>query len=208
MHDPLPLPPSASSRSWGALRPAAPPTPPRNGRTTDGPDGVHFRAAWRFPPGVEDFIAAQLHDAPRPILHAFCGSSRLGDVRLDLVHPGADVRADARSLPFSDGSFGTILADPPFRMPGNDLVERQAVVREAGRVLRPGGVFLLHAPWMPAPLWADLENVWVRHQARHRLPGPAVLLTAWRKRPDPPCRHAPDGVMARCGACVAATAPT
>lgn len=154
----------------------------KSGRTSKG--HAYFRPAWKFPVGVQRQVEAILAECPKPVLNVCSGSSRLGDTRVDLCHPAADIQADARSLPFADGSFGTVFIDPPYKMPGNDLVERQAVVSEAGRVVAPNGVFLLHAPWMPAPLWADLEDVWVRHQVRHRLPGPAVLLTKWRAKPD------------------------
>jgi SAM-dependent methyltransferase len=152
----------------------------RTGRTSKA--HAYFRPAWKFPPGIQRQVEAVLAHCPAPVLNVCAGSSRLGDVKVDLCHPAADVRADARALPFPDRSFGTVFIDPPYRMPGNDLVERQHVVSEAGRVVRDGGVLLLHAPWMPAPCWAQLEDVWVRHQARHRLPGPAVLLTKWRAK--------------------------
>lgn len=168
----------------------------RSGRTAKA--HAFFRPAWKFPVGIQRQVEAVLRECPGPVLNACAGSSRLGDVRVDLVHPAVDVKADVRVLPFADASFGTVFIDPPYRMEGNDLVQRQRVVSEAGRVLRPGGVLLLHAPWMPAPLWADLEDVWVRHQVRHRLPGPAVLLTKWRakanKRRSRPCAaNGPEG---------------
>jgi hypothetical protein len=150
----------------------------RSGRTSKA--HAFFRPAWKFPAGIQRQVEAVLQDCPGPVLNVCSGASRLGDVRVDICHPSADVLADGRHLPFAAGSFGTVFMDPPYRMEGNDLVERQAMVSEAGRVVKLGGVFLLHAPWMPRPLWAELEDVWVRHQVRHRLPGPAVLLTKWR----------------------------
>lgn len=164
--------------AWG------PDTRIASGRTSKA--HAFFRPAWKFPPGIQRQVEAVLVECPGPILNVCSGASRLGDVRVDIVHPAADVQADARALPFPDESFGTVFIDPPYKMPGNDLVERQRVVSEAGRVIRPGGVLLLHAPWMPAPGWADLEDVWVRHQVRHRLPGPAVLLTKWRSKAPRP----------------------
>jgi SAM-dependent methyltransferase len=56
-------------------------------------------------------------------------------------HPGRDIRqADARELPFSDGEFSFVL----FSFNGIDYVEpadRPRILREARRVLAPGGVF-------------------------------------------------------------------
>lgn len=48
-------------------------------------------------------------------LHACCGLSKLGNVRLDLdENNNPDVICDASNMPFSDNSFDTILCDPPY----------------------------------------------------------------------------------------------
>lgn len=47
-------------------------------------------------------------------LHACCGKSMLGDVRLDAHEPSADVIADAAAMPFADNEFETVLCDPPY----------------------------------------------------------------------------------------------
>lgn len=99
-------------------------------------------------------------------------------MRVDLHHPAADVHADARDLPFDDAAFGTIIADPPFTI--QDLMERQAWITEMGRVARPGGQVILHAPWFPKPVWArDLLDVFVRTGFRYRLPHEAVIVSVW-----------------------------
>lgn len=54
-----------------------------------------------------------------------------------------------------------------------------------GRVLEPDGILLLYAPWFPGPAWAELEDVWVRTQDRHRLPHAAILLTRLRRTSTP-----------------------
>lgn len=48
-------------------------------------------------------------------VHACCGLSHLGDVRVDMnpdVKP--DVLADAAALPFADSEFESVLCDPPY----------------------------------------------------------------------------------------------
>ena len=64
-----------------------------------------------WPEEVERVIASEFVGYS---LHVCCGLSHLGDVRLDLNQPSADVRADASKLPFVDGAFETVLCDPPY----------------------------------------------------------------------------------------------
>lgn len=110
---------------------------------------------------VELFLARAA--PPRgPVLDLGCGAGRHLEafrdrgreaVGLDLSAPllaaarraGAArlVRGDMRRLPFADGAFGSVTSFFTsfgyFRDPADDV----RVVAEAGRVLRPGGVFLL-----------------------------------------------------------------
>jgi len=83
-------------------------------------------------------------------LHLFSGSLRAepATVRLDLQpnpEAKADVRGDARALPFRPASFDLVLADTPYtdkdaRIYGVPKVpHRLAVLREVARVLEPGG---------------------------------------------------------------------
>lgn len=155
-------------------------------RRRDGHDGIRWRPAWQWPDEAEDKIKNELESAPEPVLHVCAGASRLGDVRLDMYHPGADVRADAKALPFDDEAFGAVVIDPPFGI--SDPFERQAFITEAGRVLEPGGILLLYAPWFPGPCWAELEEAWVRVSNRHRLPKAPIMLTRLR-RVRPPGRE-------------------
>lgn len=148
-------------------------------RRRDGRDGIRWRPAWQWPDEAEDKIRDELTTTPEPVLHVCAGASTLGDVTLDLYHPGADVRADAKQLPFEDESFGTVVMDPPFGV--KEVGERHKFIAEAGRVLGEDGILLLYAPWFPGPTWAELEDVWVRTSSRHRLPHAAILLTRLRR---------------------------
>ena len=49
-------------------------------------------------------------------LHVCCGKSMLGDVRLDLNEPTADIRCDAADMRgvVADGEYDTVLCDPPY----------------------------------------------------------------------------------------------
>lgn len=140
--------------------------------------GMHYREAWAFKGLTPELIADQLKTCPGPVYHIFSGSSELGDVKVDLFHPAADFKADARKLPFPERSVGTVLMDPPWAMP---LGDRQLVVSEAGRILRKDGILLLYGPWWPTPLWAELDGAWVRVNGKHQLPFAPILLSRWRR---------------------------
>jgi hypothetical protein len=64
-----------------------------------------------WPGEVEAYIASKLIPWS---LHACCGLSQLGDVRVDLHEPTADRQCDVTNLPYSDNQFKTVLCDPPY----------------------------------------------------------------------------------------------
>lgn len=156
-------------------------TRPRDRRTAPG--RIEYLPTWEWPAGTNDFFEKLLRDAPRPIVNVCCGGNRLGDVRADLVHPGADVRADARQIPFR--GVGTVVMDPPWKIPPQDA---QHYVEGAWNALRPGGWLLLYAPWQPGRLyrsskWA-VKGCWFRTTGKGlTFPRAPVLLT-WLERLD------------------------
>jgi Methyltransferase domain. len=99
-----------------------------------------FRRAWSWPGSVEEFVSTLLIS---PSLHVACGSSRVGDVRVD-AFVNADVRGDMMHLPFRDCTFMSVLIDPPWHMPYH---LRPKLAKELARVLRPDGVLVFNAPW-------------------------------------------------------------
>lgn len=117
----------------------------------------HFEA---FPDGggypirfVEWALAEMGCDDPSKVLH-LCSGSMVTGIRVD-VRPemNPDIVADCRNVPLPDESFDFILADPPYSEDyARDLYGTLAnyprpgsIVREACRLLRPGGKFgLLH----------------------------------------------------------------
>ena len=65
----------------------------------------------------------------------------------DLVHP--TVVSDGRYLPFLDGTFDFVLADPPYSAKdalnyATPMVSRRHVMAEVARVVKPGG----HLAWL------------------------------------------------------------
>jgi SAM-dependent methyltransferase len=145
-----------------------------------------FRPGWRWPADVRRWFARQLsslqHPAPRPIANIPSGSSKLGDIRVDKYVKNADVRADFFHLPFADGALGTIVCDPPFEL---NTHERIRLHKELGRVLRPGGLLLWQAPWLPNEGVFDIETIHLWSQ-RVGLPRNArILVRAVRRYPGP-----------------------
>lgn len=98
---------------------------------------------------------------PRRILHLCSGSLKKGQgIRVD-IRPEAkpDILADCRNLPLEDGSVAAAMADPPYtEQYARDLYDVEYplpahVLREAARVVRPGGViaFVHYLVPMPPP---------------------------------------------------------
>jgi SAM-dependent methyltransferase len=66
--------------------------------------------------------------------------------------PGASlVRADARQLPYPDGSFAAVFQIVVLSSLGGAAAVRAALA-EAGRVLAPGGILVVYEPRLPNPL--------------------------------------------------------
>lgn len=65
--------------------------------------------------------------------------------------PDSDIRrADARDLPFQDGTFETILMLTCLSSMADDNAVLEAL-EEAGRVLSPTGLILIYEPWVANP---------------------------------------------------------
>lgn len=85
---------------------------------------------------------------PDDVLHVCSGSLPKGSgVRVDIrAEQRPDIAADGRNLPFADGVFVAALIDPPYTpdyardLYSVDYPTPLSLVREAARVVRPGGV--------------------------------------------------------------------
>lgn len=152
-------------------------TRPRSRRVNRGSGGIKFRKAWKYKGRTEELLREILATAPRPVLHVCSGSSSLGDVLVDIDHAKADVKGDARNLPFRN--VGTVLIDPPYHMP---LDERARFVAGCLAAIRPGGLFILHAPWMPREKKGFvLEDVEVRKPGKGLgFPQAPILVSIYR----------------------------
>lgn len=115
----------------------------------------------QYPKGFTRWLARVLHAQPDEMLHVCSGALGKGQgIRVD-IRPAArpDVIADGRALPFADASFPAVAIDPPYAIEyarslyGVEYPRPSALLREALRVVRPGGLFgILHflVPRAPA----------------------------------------------------------
>lgn len=105
-----------------------------------------------YPPGFLKRLMAMFPD-PGNVLHLFSGSLPASPdyTRFDIRETTPDVCGDAHRMSsyFTPSSFDLIVADPPYSVEdaehyGAPMVNRNQVVRECVKVLRPGG----HLVWL------------------------------------------------------------
>lgn len=119
---------------------------------------------------------------PSKVLHMFSGGVRVG-VTVD-IRPECKptIVADALHIPLPDESFDFIMADPPYARSyaehlygtGKNYPRPSNILREASRLLRPGGRFgILHYVVPKARFGLSQEGVWGVYI------GPDFAIRAW-----------------------------
>ncbi len=145
--------------------------------------------------------AALVPPGPGVLLDVGCGGGLLAPHVRGYRHVGVDqsasalavaarhgvevVQADAAALPFPDASFDVVVAGEVLE----HVADLEGTVREALRVLRPGGTFVCDT--VNATLWARISLVWVAE----RVPGGPPLGCH-----DPALFVAPERLRALCAA--------
>jgi hypothetical protein len=141
---------------------------------------MRYRPAWGFKRPVRDIVRSWINEhCESPVIHLCSGASNIGDVQIDLYHPSADVRGDARALPVDD--VPTILCDPPWSLKSWCMKTRMKVVAEVVDAIHPGGHLIWYAPWVPAANLLTLEETQVRELGHVSKPITPPLLTRWRR---------------------------
>jgi SAM-dependent methyltransferase len=115
-----------------------------------------------------DFGAAEVAQV-RAVL---AGMAEAGELVVDRVRVGG-VRADARTLPFADGTFDRIVAAEVLE----HIVEDRRAMTELSRVLRPGGTMAVTVPrcgpeivnWLLSDAYHEVEGGHIRIYRRSEL---------------------------------------
>jgi len=115
-----------------------------------------FKAQWKFPPQVEKWLKGQIEGYT---LHVCCGSSNIGDVKVDIMPQSPDVtQADMFDLPFPNNTFDTVICDPPWAI---GIDKRWAVTYQLRDVLKVGGKLLFNGLWIPRIRGLTIEDVFI-----------------------------------------------
>lgn len=98
-------------------------------------------------------------------LHMFAGSCEWGITTDIREESGADIIAPFNRLPLEPNSFRNVVADPPYadhyqKQWGGELPKPKHILREAARVVRPGGLIaILHIIIIPAYKEIGVERI-------------------------------------------------
>lgn len=106
---------------------------------------TRYREGFSWTGTIQEFLDSVVQE--HPLLNVCAGKTPWGDVTADRFEP-ADVKADWQSLPFKDGSFAAVFADPPW-----DGAYKQQVAQFMREALRVAPVAYLMAPWLYGAAW-------------------------------------------------------
>ena len=109
-------------------------------------------------------LAAEVPDGPGAVIEVGAGGGFLDDfvpgaLRSEVFFvPGVKLALDGQELPFGSGTLKAIVMTNVF----HHLRRPRAFLREAARVLRPGGVVAMLEPWVT--LWSRFVYRYLHHE--------------------------------------------
>ena len=119
-----------------------------------------YNKMWSFPERTEKFCKSHLFGKT---LHVCCGSSLLGDIRIDIekqdiqnTKPGFKI-GDMYNLPLENNTFDSALIDPPWNLPYN---KRMGFLYEIRDKIKINGILLLNGPFVPKIKCMKLQDVY------------------------------------------------
>ncbi len=134
--------------------------------------------AWSWDQMTSSFLESVILE--KPLLHAGCGSSTIGDVRIDKFRRDdffpMDARSDWFALPFKDDAFGAVLMDPPWK-----VCAMKEIANAFKEALRVAPVLYVYAPYLWGGEKVKVSKIWVR--AHHGVHHP-VMLVRYERRYD------------------------
>lgn len=114
-----------------------------------------FKKSWAWPYSVELFIKKFIKGKS---LHVCCGSSDLGDVKIDAyVERKGVTKGDMFNLPFKE-EFDTVICDPPWELAYHLRHKLLYNLRDA---LKPNGILIFNCFWFPKVRGLKIEEVYV-----------------------------------------------
>jgi len=115
-----------------------------------------FKAQWAFPEHVKKWLDKEVEGYS---LHVCCGSSDIGDIKLDLMPQNKNVtQADMFNLPFPDNTFDTIICDPPWAI---GIDKRWGITYQLRDALKWGGKLLFNGLWIPRIKGLEIKDVFI-----------------------------------------------
>lgn len=112
---------------------------------------------------IEDFVKERMKGYT---LNVPCGTSKLGDVRLD-----ADTKMSMREaynffkdkIPYPKNTFDTVISDPPWHV-GHYF--RPKLFFSLVDVCKVGGIIIYNATWIPTSKYVKLKEAYIRQSSQ------------------------------------------
>lgn len=124
---------------------------------------LQFRPAFTWEDEIEDFVKERMKGYT---LNVPCGTSKLGDIRLD-VDPRMSMREAydffKDRIPYPKNTFDTVISDPPWKI-GHYF--RPKLFFSLVDVCKVGGTIIYNATWIPTSKYVKLKETYIRQSSQ------------------------------------------